>query len=176
MKDVALLLIVLCCLALVGPVSASAEGIPLPPEWEGIWSNIDSVYDCNTLALTKVVSQNDTLCAGELVGDDPHIDPPFGGVTCSGTGDATHLQSHCAVSGLCGEACGLDYTSDLDATRSAETAFWLWTTKFQSTIPTYDKCSLTRRHGTRIQAGPLAVCGSVPSKPLSWGGVKAHYR
>lgn len=170
------LALLLCCLALAGPVSASAEGIPLPPEWEGIWSDVDSVYDCTTQALIKVVSQNDTLCADEQVGDDPHIPPPFGGVTCAGTGNATELQSHCAVSGLCGEACGLDYTSDLDAVRTGEAAFWLWTTKFVSNFPSHNSCSLTRRHGTRIQAGPLAVCTSVPTKPSTWGNLRARYR
>jgi hypothetical protein len=159
-----------------GDLPRTSAGTPLPPEWEGIWSDVDSVYDCGTQALIKVVSRTDTLCAGEEVGDDPEAPPHFPSVTCSGSGDATHLQAHCTAGGLCGEACTLEYTSDLDATRSGETAFWLWTTSFQSNVPIFNSCSLTRRHGTRLQAGPLALCSAVPTKPSTWGNLRARYR
>src|SRR5215470_8114105 len=131
MKRLALLV---CCLALAGPVSAGASsprpnaGIALPADWQGVWVDVDSVYDCNTGALIKVTTQQDTLCAGQEVGVDPDAPPPplIAPVPCSGTADAVHIQTHCAAGGLCGEACIYDYTGDLDATRSGETAFWFW--------------------------------------------------
>jgi hypothetical protein len=172
------LVLLLCCLALAGPGSASAAGTPLPADWQGVWVDVDSVYDCSTNALIKVTTQQDTLCAGQDVGVDPDAPPPplIAPVPCSGTADATHIQTHCAASGLCGEACIYDYASDLDATRSGDTAFWFWVTTFHSNaLPPFDFCTWTRRHGTRVLAGPGA-CGAVPTQPSTWGNLRARYR
>src|SRR5262249_27105222 len=108
----------LAAMTLAGPrLSYASGGAPVPPEWVGIWTSVDSIYDCTTGALMKVVERTDTLCAGQEIGDDPNA-PPHLSATCSGSADAGHIQVHCGASGLCGEACTFDYTSDLDETRT----------------------------------------------------------
>lgn len=150
-------------------------GVAVPGEWSGIWTSVDSVYDCTTQALIKVVPRTDTLCAGENVPSDPNA-PPYNWTTCSGSADATHIQEHCtADGGLCGEACFVNDMLDLDATRTGDAAFWSWTTKTVSSchFSFCDTCILTRSHATRVAPGP---CGPVPTAPVTWGNLKVLYR
>jgi len=124
------------------------------------------------------VERTDTLCAGQDVPHDPNAPTyiHFAPATCSGSADATHIQEHCAAGGgLCGEACFVDDTLDLDATRSGDAAFWSWTTQAISSCHASicDLCVLTHRHATRVAPGP---CGPVPTQSESWGKLKARYR
>ena len=54
---------------------------PIPAEWAGVWSNVDSLYDCNG-NFPQTFSSVDTLCTGQTVEPDP--DPEFT-YDCSGT-------------------------------------------------------------------------------------------
>jgi len=165
----------LAAMTLAGPrLSYAGGGAPVPPEWVGIWTSVDSIYDCTTGALAKVVERTDTLCAGQEIGDDPNA-PPHLSTTCSGSADAGHIQVHCGASGLCGEACTFDYTSDLDETRTGDTAFGERTTKSVSSCGSTicEWCLFTRTHSTRVGPGP---CGPVPATPATWGKLKAGYR
>ena len=155
-----------------------SAGVTVPPEWAGIWTSVDSVYNCASGALLKVVELTDTLCAGQDLPADPNVPsylsiPPS---TCPGSADATHIQVHCQVGGgLCGEACWVTDMLDLDATRQSDFAFWSWTTQSISSCHASicDLCVLTHRRSLRIAPPP---CGIVPTQPESWGELKARYR
>ncbi|HEV8479652.1 MAG TPA: hypothetical protein VGR66_02565 [Candidatus Eisenbacteria bacterium] len=152
-----------------------SAGVTVPAEWAGIWTSVDSVYDCATGSLLKVVELTDTLCAGEDVPDDPNAPSYFVFNTCTGSADATHIQEQCTANGgLCGEACTVADTLDVDATRQSDFAFWSWTTRAVSTchVSICDFCMLTHRRSLRIAPGP---CGVVPTQVESWGKLKAHY-
>lgn len=149
----------------------------VPAEWAGTWTTVDSVYDCRTNALVKVVEVTDTLCAGEDLPRDPYV-PSYASVppsSCPGSADATHIHVHCeGGGGLCGEACFITAIFDLDATRSGDSAYWAWLTQWVSSCHSSlcDLCVLTHRHATRVAPGP---CAPVPTQPESWGNLKARY-
>ena len=158
--------------------SRPSAGVVVPAEWAGIWTSVDSVYNCATGALVKVVERTDTLCTGQDVPQDPNAPSyiQFPPATCSGSADATHILEHCdGFGGLCGEACFVDDTLDVAATRTGDSAFWSWLTRAVSTCHAEicDLCVLTHRHATRVAPGP---CGPVPTQSESWGKLKAGYR
>ena len=172
---------VFCGVLLVGTAHAApslprpAAGVPLPPEWQGVWASVDSVYACDG-SLINVVARLDTLCAGAEVPRDPNVPPYIQGTCGSGSADATHIQEHCSQgAGLCGEACFITNMVDLDATRSGDSAFWSWLTQEVSSCHATicDFCMLTHRHATRVAPGP---CGPVPTESSTWGKVRASYR
>ena len=143
--------------------------VPMPPEWEGTWVTVDSVYSDNCYypgdAVT-VSSSEYSICASRDFYPD---------VTCTGTATATTLHLSCGSSD-CGDAgyCCSGYGLTLDATRNGDAfylvehyAFW-WGCGFEV-------CSTTRAHGTRT--GPVREddCATA-TLPATWGGVKALYR
>jgi hypothetical protein len=174
---------VFCAVFLVSTAHAATSlprpdaGIPLPPEWQGVWVSVDSVYSCTDGSLIKVVVRLDTLCAGQDVSQDPNAPEHVRWDTCSGSADATQIHEHCSSAGsaLCGEACVVNFTEDLDATRTGDTAHWVSLTQAVSTCQATicEWCTLTHRHATRVAPGP---CGPVPTQPSTWGRVRATYR
>jgi len=169
----------LSLLAFAGSARAAANprpsaGVSVPAEWAGIWTSVDSVYNCATQALVKVVAVTDTLCAGENVPDDPNEPRHNPWTTCTGSADGTAIHEHCSSDALCGEACFVSFTGDLDAARTGDSAFWSWLTQSVSSCHSSlcDWCTLTHRHATRVAPGP---CGPVPTQSESWGKLKARY-
>jgi hypothetical protein len=176
------------CLFITG--SARAEGaitfksffhgltnsIPIPPEWSGVWANVDSSYDCTTLALKSVNANNDTLCQGQQA-FAPSSGLPFA-IDCTGTADANSVHIHCSGSGLIITGCTASIDIQLDGTLTGDTYYAVNTTNITYTgagclgIP--NSCTLVHSRATRISAQP-ATCAT-PTQPSTWGKVKAYYR
>lgn len=67
----------------------SAGGsITVPPEWDGSWSSVDSVYTCEG-DFQGLEGYLDTLCAGQVFGDEESGDP---GITVQGERDSSTSQ------------------------------------------------------------------------------------
>lgn len=182
---IALLAIALCLLnsgsaqaahaiSIEGMFKAFSNSIPIPAEWQGVWSGQDSSYNCSPMTLQGVSAEMDTLCAGQVVTFPEGF--PFT-IDCSGTANGTTVHYTCHGSGEIVAGCteAIDVTADV--TRSGDSFYAVTQVSVQYTgscfgIP--DNCTISHTHGTRINDG-TAAC-AVPAKPDTWGRVKATYR
>lgn len=150
---------------------------PVPPEWAGIWTVIDSVYDCSG-NLTSTSTSTDTLCAGQVFDPGTQADCPF---TCTGTANATSLVMHCTGSCELFPDCTANFDTDFIGTRSGDSYFsvvtmnvtFTGTGKGCESVP--PNCTQINSHGTRIAPEPAAYCAS-PAEGSTWGRVKSRYR
>ncbi len=152
--------------------------IAVPPEWAGIWTIVDSTYDCNRV-FQDVTIETDTLCTGMLVYDTPPEGVEFE-ITCTGTADGDEVHAECTGSGPV-DVCTLAYYFRTDGTRTADS--YSIETRFEMTVTGPadpcdffpDMCQINRSHGTRIAPEPTAYCAT-PAVPATWGQVKGRYR
>ncbi|HEV8481176.1 MAG TPA: hypothetical protein VGR66_10320 [Candidatus Eisenbacteria bacterium] len=176
------------CLSLIATGSAQAErstsfrdvlrsaSVPVPAEWAGVWTTVDTSYDCVTLAFKNTNTQTDTVCVGQEVGDPGTL--PYN-ITCTGSANATTVHMHCTGSGELIPGCTVDIDIVTDGTVSGDSYYMVTTSSFTYTgagclgIP--DQCLVLHSHGTRIASAPPAYCAT-PTQPSTWGGLKAHYR
>jgi len=153
-----------------------ASSVPVPVEWSGVWTTVDTSYDCVTLAFKNTSTQTDTVCVGQEIGDPGTL--PFN-ITCTGSANSTTVHMHCTGSGEIIPGCTVDIDIVTDGTVSGGSYDMVTTSNFTYTgagclgIP--NQCQVIHSHGTRIASAPTAYCAT-PTQPSTWGGLKAHYR
>lgn len=151
---------------------------PVPPEWAGVWTTVDSVYNCSG-GLLSTSTSTDTLCAGQVF--DPggeETECPF---ECTGTANSTSVNMHC--SGTCEvfPDCSSTFDVDFVGTRTADSYFSVITMNvtFSGTGKGCDllppNCTQINSHGTRIGPAPEDYCAT-PAETMTWGRVKSRYR
>lgn len=151
-------------------------GDPVPVEWEGAWTVIDTMYQC-TGQVMNVFTSDDTLCSGEVF----YADTTATNFICTGTSTATTINLHCTGSNEVFPECNGNFDITIVGTRTADTYFTVFTssTTFSGTGKNCDlfppQCIQINSHGTRT--GPVApgYC-STPAFQTSWGKVKSQYR
>ncbi len=155
-----------------GSPSRLLGGNVVPAAWAGIWSTVDSTYDCQDI-LQSTDSSLDTLCTGQA------SDPGTG--ECIGTITDNSIDITCNYSELIDTDCTLTISIEVHGTRTSN-SYLLTITSMSSTAGTSkgcdlfpSSCSRTVSRGTRIASEPLAYC-STPVDPTTWGRVKSRYR
>lgn len=151
--------------------------VTIPPEWDGIWSTVDSTYDCAG-PLQGVAAGEDTLCSGQIVFGDPG-----GGLelTCTGFANATVIDASCSGTMELFPDCQVTYSVELDAVRTGDdfvaTIVTRWT--YDGTgegcdfLP--DECTRVVSRGHRTAPAPLEYC-QTPARGETWGRLKLRYR
>lgn len=159
----------------------SKATVTVPPEWDGIWASVDSIYDCQDV-LQSVEVYDDTLCSGQVIGYEG--DDPTGGsitITCTGTATATVADVTCSGSGELFTDCTLSIFNSLDATRSGNSFVAVSITDISTSGTAFgcdlfpSECTRIVTHATRTSAAPTAYCAT-PARPSSWGEVRIRYR
>ena len=182
---IAIAAIILC---LFGAGSAQAQGgvtlqgflrglltsVPVPHEWSGVWSTIDTTYDCDLNYKTTTAGQ-DTLCTGQ------EVFPPGGqsfSIDCTGTANSTSVHMHCTGSGEIIAGCTENVDITIDAELSGDSYYAVTVDNITFTGPYCiglpNQCLVNHSHGTRTSAEP-ATCAT-PAQPSTWGKLKANYR
>jgi hypothetical protein len=156
----------------------AAESVPVPPEWDGVWSTEDSTFECSG-ALRGLGTGEYTLCS-----EKDFYTPPSGTqfiYSCTGFADANTVDVTCTGFDQVAEDCELHFIFEFEATRSGNTA-----TVVATTTITYegaglgcdflpDTCTRTKSLATRTAPAPAEYCAT-PTLPSTWGRVKAQYR
>jgi hypothetical protein len=152
-----------------------ADNIPIPPEWAGIWSYTDSLYDCGSSTASYTDTGFDTLCAGATYDPEDSSDVE---ITCTGTFTEDSANITCTGSYTVFEGCTAMFTITTSATRSGET--FTSTSTFVTTYSPHkcayveDSCMIINEHATRI--GPAPSDCLTATLPATWGAIKALYR
>lgn len=170
--------------ALASPRGASIEGllraipgtVKVPAEWDGVWVEVDSVYDCNG-ALQSTSAPTDTICGGQVF--DQAV-PGFSIVfDCNGTEDATSFDIICTGISNVSTDCDASFTVHAHGTRSGDTFFTVSRIDVEYLgagcygLPPL--CRQVNSHGTRTGPAPADYC-LTPTKPSTWGRLKTLYR
>ena len=150
---------------------------PVPPEWAGVWTTVDSVYDCNGV-FQSTSTNTDTLCAGQTFDPDTGSECPF---ECTGTATPTSVNMHCTGTCEVFTDCNATFDTDFVGTRTGDTFSSVVTMNitFAGTgegcdlIP--DNCTQINSHGTRTGPAPEDYCAT-PAEDTTWGQVKSRYR
>jgi hypothetical protein len=146
-----------------------AGEIEYPPEWTGIWSSSDSLYDCEGNLLFGLAPSEERICAG-----DP-VEPPEEGVVFECTGDATppDLDITCTGTETVGD-CTTNFTFHLEETLVGSERRYVYTVNTTNSAECKDPgdfCFVLRGTKTRISSN----C-TTPIDKSSWGQVKSRYR
>jgi len=155
----------------------AADPIIIPPDWDGIWTNTDSTYDCNGV-LQSTSTTTDTLCGGAVFVDPGALPVEF---QCSGTVTGTTIDFTCTGSDTIISDCIMHFTYTTHGTRTGDDSFAVLTitstvegTGFEcGFIPV--QCLQINTHAHRTGPAPAAYC-STPARPATWGQVKIRYR
>ena len=148
--------------------------IKVPPEWDGVWTTEDSLYDCTT-GFKSFFSSADTLCSGQVYN---------GGslnFTCSGTADATSFHATCSGSEPVFTDCLLTFDIQIDGTRTGDSyrSVTVTNSSYSGTGTGCDllppNCTRSVTYGTRTGAAPSAYC-LTPVSQTTWGQIKVKYR
>jgi hypothetical protein len=147
----------------------------IPPEWAGIWSVQDSIYNCQGQS-TDVSTTLDTLCAGAVLADPGESPITF---DCVGFANATTFSQTCTGSGDVA-GCHVDFHLDSHGTRTNDSYYSVSVIQFTYSGPSPcdlfpGQCNQTNSHGTRTDPEPAQFC-STPTRESTWGDVKIHYR
>ena len=150
--------------------------VPVPTEWDGVWTGTDSTYDClNGLVLKEVSTSADTICGGSAFTQGSTE------FQCNGTADATSIHVICTWSFEVFPDCTALVEIHFDATRNANTIVAV-VTSTTTTTGTGEGCDLyppncTRivTRGTRTGAAPTEYCLTA-TKRTTWGKLKILYR
>jgi hypothetical protein len=160
-----------------GMIIPTGGSVTVPPEWAGIWTTTDSVYDCNDV-LTSTSTGEDTLCAGEIYSAEATGSPIV--PDCQGSATATTVHVICTGTGAIGN-CQADFTSVLDGVLTADDYRNELTISIVISgsapecafIPGF--CNRIVTYGHRTGPAPPAYCAT-PTKATTWGQVKILYR
>lgn len=150
-------------------------GDPVPPEWAGTWTVVDTMYNCSGV-VQNVFTSDDTLCAGEVFFADTTTT-----YACTGTATATTVNLHCTGSSELFPDCTANFDITIVGTRTADSYFTVLTsnTTFSGTGKGCDlfppQCMQINSHGIRTGPAPPSYC-STPAFQTSWGKVKSQYR
>lgn len=176
--------------ALPGPAAAAPTldasfvrkmlgGVPgVPAEWAGIWTTVDSTYNC-VGSLLSFSAGIDTLCTGQgYTPDEEELPTNF---VCTGTSTATTFDITCTGSEELFPDCLATFTIRTHGTRTADSYFTV-SEMILSTSGTGKGCDLFpgqctqfNSHGTRTGPEPVAYCAT-PALEVTWGRVKSQYR
>lgn len=186
MTRLALTFLLPASMLLIGSAEASSvpetiaklakASVVAPPEWDGFWATIDSVYTCAGVFQSTSIGA-DTICGGK----DYSSRPPGTGIElqCTGNADATTIDVTCTGSGPVFADCDADYTVVIHGTRTADTYFIVNTVNitFVGTgcLGVPPQCIQVNSHGTREGQAPPDFCAT-PTKKSSWGEIKVLYR
>lgn len=157
--------------------AALGGGVVVPPEWAGIWTYVDSTYDCDG-NFESLDGGTDTLCAGRVF--QPVEDNPYP-LVCNENTTASTVEVSCTAFVEIVPDCDAMFTFEFNGTRTGDSYFVtaLSRTEFVGTAPECgflpNSCSRTNTHGTRIAPEPVAYCAT-PVEPTTWGRVKTRYR
>ena len=158
--------------ALVHPIGMSG-GITIPVEWSGVWTVVDSSYDCPNVFKSTSTS-SDTLCTGHTYEGDPTY-------VCTGSATATTFTQTCDGTFNVAQDCDAVFHLESHGTRSGESYFTVSTitVSYSGTGKGCDlfppSCTQYNSHGTRTDPEPTERCAS-PVRPSTWGQVKVLYR
>jgi hypothetical protein len=155
------------------PFATLGGGVTVPPEWAGIWTTTDTVYNCPSTYQGSSTS-TDTLCAGQVFENDSTF-------VCTGSSTATTFDQVCDGSDIVFADCVATIHLVTHGTRTADS--YSSVTTITSTYSGSDPscalfppgCTQINTHATRIAPAPAAYC-STPAKPATWGQLKAQYR
>ena len=188
MKRLAAVLPLLALLLWIVPATATphvtrvlhalGSSIIVPPEWDGVWTVVDSTYDCSG-AIKMVTTGNDTICAGQEFSLSS-ADNPYP-LECSGTATATTLDATCTGGATVMTDCRLEIATQVDAVRNGNSyrSVTLWQESYVGTgfgcnlLPA--SCERSVRLGTRISPGPSGFCLTA-TRRSTWGRLKMLYR
>ncbi|HET9326833.1 MAG TPA: hypothetical protein VFQ05_08690 [Candidatus Eisenbacteria bacterium] len=185
MKRLALMLLLLASTLLIGLAEAAPApqvisklartSIVAPPEWDGYWTTVDSIYTCEG-GLMNASPGADTICGGK----DYAQTPPGSTLqlVCTGNADATTIDVTCTGSGQVDVDCFAEYTVVTHSTRTADTYFTVSTINIVYSgagCPVPPQCIQVNSHGTRTGAAPPDFCATA-TKKTTWGQIKALYR
>jgi hypothetical protein len=152
--------------------------VVIPPEWDGVWTTQDSLYDCTT-GFKQFVSGSDTLCSGQVYTQDSGGNP-FN-LVCTGTADATSFHATCTGSGDIITDCLLTMEMQIDGTLTANSYRSVTVTNmsYSGTGTGCDllpaSCTRSVIYGTRTGPAPPLYCAT-PAKRTTWGQLKMSYR
>jgi hypothetical protein len=150
----------------------------VPSQWSGIWSTVDTTYNCVGTPLGNSAS-TDTLCTGQGYLPDEETGPT--NFQCDGTANSTSFDITCTGSEELFKDCVANFSIHTVGTRSGDSYFSV-STMIVSYVGTGEGCNFLpgqctqfNSHGTRIAPEPTAYC-STPVIDVSWGRVKSQYR
>lgn len=159
-----------------GTLRAMNGSIVIPPEWSGIWTTTDSVYDCSDQFI-EVATSKDTICAGQVVTQIGEIVD----FTCTGAVNGTTMDVTCTGSYEPVTDCLVTFTVVTHTTRSGDSfrSVSTTTTTHSGTNPICsffpEDCKRNVTEGTRTGVAPPAFCAT-PTKRATWGQLKILYR
>jgi hypothetical protein len=157
---------------------ALAGSVKVPPEWDGVWTTQDSVYDCTTGFQALEVGA-DTLCSGEVFTQAAIASPLT--LDCNATADATTFHATCSGSADVMTGCTLTVGIQIDAIRTSSSYRAVTTTDmgYAGSATGCDQlpasCTRTVTYGTRTGPAPSDFCVT-PAKRTTWGQLKVSYR
>jgi hypothetical protein len=148
--------------------------IPVPTEWDGLWTTTDSTYEC-TGELTDTSAGVDTICAGQIFSFDSG-DPTIQ-FDCTGSADATTYTFDCTASGEVFPGCTFVQEFHVEATRTGDT---FYSEAVMTITLTGAECAMVIcdrfvSHGVRTGPAPTEYCAT-PARPSTWGQLKTRYR
>ena len=152
------------------------QGIPAPPEWDGIWDTVDSTYVPCELPFGNIASRVDTICAGQTFGEPS--DSQFN-VSCTGNADATTFHLECTGTADIGNGCTGTVDFTVDGIRTGDTFKRITVMNFTPDTPSEECiaiCIRTVSYGTRTGPAPTEVCSITDVKTSTWGRLKILYR
>lgn len=160
----------------LGLISATGA-VVVPQEWGGIWTAVDSTYDC-TGAFDFVSGSTDTICPGTPIIDTGGIPMQF---NCTGSADANTVDVTCTGSYEIVPDCVASFVQTMHGTRDGDTFFMVSNTEVTYSGGAFG-CDLTpatcmqiNSHGTRTAPTPIEYC-QTPAVPTTWGKLKLRYR
>jgi hypothetical protein len=159
-------------------VRAARASITVPPEWDGIWTAVDSIYTCAG-AFQSTSTAPDTICGGrDYQTSNPGSPIEF---DCTGSADATTFDMTCTGSSEIFTDCIGNYTMHTHATRTGDSYRFVTTidVNYAGTgtgcefVP--PSCTQINSWGTRTGPAPANYCATAV-RSSSWGSLKTRYR
>jgi hypothetical protein len=148
----------------------------VPPEWDGEWNTLDTVYTCAG-AFQSTSTSEDTICGGKDYAPNGYGSPI--NFVCTGTATATTINMTCTGSGELFTDCNGDYTIVSHGTLSGSNSHTVTTISVTYSGTACDflppSCIQVDSWGTRIGPAPVGYCAT-PTRLWSWGQVKLLYR
>lgn len=133
-----------------------------------------SVYQCDGAFITTGAN-TDTICGGS----DFYLVRGSNPLACTGSADATTLDETCTGSITDAAGCIVGETVAFHGARTDDSYFLVFTFNFTysgaacgGAVP---QCIQVNRYGTRTGPAPADFCAT-PTKPSTWGRIKALYR
>ncbi len=159
---------------------ATGGTVTVPPEWDGVWSSIDSVFTCEGV-FQSTETYLDTLCAGQVFGYTSEGGVPGVFFNCTGEATATTASVDCSGFTEIFPDCSVTISNSFAANRTGDSfvaiavtnIVYAGTAEGCDLVP--DECTRTFTHATRISPAPLEYCVT-PTRSSTWGQLKVRYK